>query len=90
MKRPNKIEMGVSINSCNDCHKNNIGTAIFEHFVPKSGELNRFIKYKDGNCYINEQVLMSIIRMVNPHQKDRKIMVVSHDEFKELLMGKGE
>lgn len=87
MPKETEIKLGFDINSCKQCSKNKIGTKIYEYFDPQKPNL--FITYRDGICYLNEQVLMSIIKMVNPHQEDRKIKLVSKDEFKEVVIGKG-
>lgn len=79
------ISMGINIKNCAECEKNNIGMKMYELFEPKFEKPNFFIKYKDGICYLNEQILMSIIRMANPYQQERKIKVVSRDEFKKLF-----
>jgi hypothetical protein len=82
MKNPN-ISIGFSVSMCKDCNKQKIGTKIYEYFEPSMDGMDPMIIYRDGICYINEQTLMSVIRMVNPHQKDRKIQVVSQEEFRE-------
>lgn len=85
------VNAGIDMASCKDCNKNRIGTKIFEYFTPEPGKASAFIAYRDGMCYINEQIMMSLIRMANPHQKDRKIKVVSAEEFLEIrLRKKGE
>ena len=88
MKNEAIAQTGIKITSCNECSKNNIGTKIYELFAPTFARVNYFIRYKDGKCYINEQVLMSLIRMANPHKKDREIIVVSQEEFMNLRIGK--
>ncbi|AEY65423.1 hypothetical protein [Clostridium sp. BNL1100] len=89
MKNPNiDIKFGASIKSCKECKENSVGRIIFEYFKPTYGLSNVFIKYKDGICYINDQILMSFIRMANPLQPDRKIQIVSDKEFRELCTGK--
>lgn len=84
-----KLSAGLDMTMCRDCNKHKIGTKIFEYFEPSMGKPGGLITYKDGICYINEQVLMSLIRMANPYQKDRKIQVVSAEEFMNLRR-KGE
>ncbi len=83
----NDIKVGVNIESCSNCQRNKIGTAIYDLFTPKDFTPNLFITYKNGICYINEQILMSVIRMANPKQPDRKIQVISNEEFMNLRKG---
>jgi hypothetical protein len=91
-KRKNEIKVnidwGASIRSCKECEKSNIGNIIFDYFKP--GLPNYLIKYQNGICYINESVLMLIIRMANPYQQDRKIELVSREEFIKILRGEGD
>lgn len=95
LESPDFTRPKAGILRCKDCIKKQIelssvktskeiGVRIYEEFSPLS---NSWIYYKDGVCYMNEQVLMSIIRMVNPHQPDRPIKVLPREEFKNLKLG---
>ncbi|EPR12364.1 hypothetical protein [Ruminiclostridium papyrosolvens] len=44
----NDIKVGVNIESCNNCQRNKIGTAIHDLFTPKGCTPNLFITYQNG------------------------------------------
>lgn len=71
----NKNKLGISINVCSDCAKKNIGARLFDSFSFGIGygmPLMHYDREKD-EILIEEDTLMSMITMVNPAQKKKRL-----------------
>lgn len=75
------IDLGIVVHECKHCDKYMLGVKVMNLFDWES--LSKIIGYdkSTSEIIINEEGLMWIIRTMNPHQSDRRIRLISQEEF---------
>lgn len=82
MKDREEVKVGVDAVRCDRCDEYKIAMNIARNFSWVS-DCDKAIGFdrETQEIIVNSQAIMRIIQMMNPVQEDRKIRLVSQDEF---------
>ena len=84
-----KANMGLSIMSCKECEKHNLGVRMAEAFSMEGVSFLFHYDKKRNVLQLNETVLMSFIRAANPFQKECPLELYRIDEAGHLQVTAG-
>lgn len=77
------LKVDVGINRCSECEKLNKGIEIHEMFNWGNCDINKAITFDKENdeIVVFEELLMYVIKMVNPMQADKRIRIEKMKDY---------